>query len=51
VRGGKTVTIITGFMSTGHPEKPKLMQQMQKVCGSGGTVKEGGLKFREVLVI
>src|SRR5262245_45473610 len=40
-RGGKTVTVISGFIGIGLIEKEKLAKQMQKVCGTGGTVKEG----------
>jgi len=45
-RGGKTVTVISGFMGIGLPEKEKLAKQMQKVCGTGGTVKEGCIEIQ-----
>ena len=45
-RGGKTVTVVTGFVGIGLPEKEKLAQQMQKVCGTGGTVKEGRIEIQ-----
>jgi len=45
-RGGKTVTVITNFVGIGLPEKEKLARQMQKACGSGGTVKEGRIEIQ-----
>lgn len=45
-RGGKTVTVVTGFVGIGLPEKEKLARQMQKVCGTGGTVKEGRIEIQ-----
>jgi translation initiation factor 1 len=45
-RGGKTVTVITGFVGIGLPEKEKLAKQMQKACGTGGTVKEGRIEIQ-----
>lgn len=45
-RGGKTVTVITGFVGIGLPEKEQLAKAMQKVCGTGGTVKEGRIEIQ-----
>jgi translation initiation factor 1 len=45
-RGGKTVTVITNFVGIGLPEKEKLAQQMQKACGTGGTVKDGRIEIQ-----
>jgi translation initiation factor 1 len=45
-RGGKTVTVVSGFVGIGLPEKEKLAKQMQKVCGTGGTVKEGRIEIQ-----
>lgn len=45
-RGGKTVTVISGFVGIGLPEKEKLAKQMQKLCGTGGTVKEGRIEIQ-----
>lgn len=45
-RGGKTVTVVTGFMGIGLPEKERLAKQMQKACGTGGTVKEGRIEIQ-----
>ncbi len=40
-RGGKTVTVIQGFVGIGLPEKERLAKAMQKACGTGGH-GEGG---------
>jgi translation initiation factor 1 len=45
-RGGKTVTVISGLIGIGLPEKEKLAKQMQKACGAGGTVKEGRIEIQ-----
>ena len=45
-RGGKTVTVVTGFAGIGLPEKEQLAKTMQKACGSGGTVKEGRIEIQ-----
>lgn len=45
-RGGKTVTVITGFVGIGLSEKEKLAKQIQKACGTGGTVKEGRIEIQ-----
>ncbi len=45
-RGGKTVTLVTGFVGIGLPEKEKLAKQMQKACGTGGTVKDGNIEIQ-----
>ncbi len=45
-RGGKTVTVVSGFVGIGLPEKEKLAKQMQQVCGTGGTVKEGRIEIQ-----
>jgi translation initiation factor 1 len=45
-RGGKTVTVVTGFVGIGRMEKELLAKQMQKVCGAGGTVKEGRIEIQ-----
>jgi translation initiation factor 1 len=45
-RGGKTVTVVTNFVGIGLPEKERLAKQMQKVCGTGGTVKEGRIEIQ-----
>lgn len=45
-RGGKTVTVVTGFVGIGQAEKEALAKQMQKVCGAGGTVKDGRIEIQ-----
>ena len=45
-RGGKIVTEIGGFVGIGLPEKEKLAKQMQKACGTGGTVKDGRIEIQ-----
>lgn len=45
-RGGKTVTVVSGFAGIGLPEKEKLAKQMQKLCGTGGTVKDGRIEIQ-----
>ena len=45
-RGGKTVTVIKGFVGIGLPEKEQLAKAMQKACGTGGTVKEGRIEIQ-----
>ena len=45
-RGGKTVTVVTGFTGIGQAEKEQLAKEMQKACGAGGTVKEGRIEIQ-----
>lgn len=45
-RGGKTVTVISGFTGIGLPEKEKLAKQMRNACGCGGTVKDGQIEIQ-----
>ncbi len=45
-RGGKTVTVITGFAGIGLPEKERLAREMQRACGAGGTIKEGRIEIQ-----
>jgi translation initiation factor 1 len=45
-RGGKTVTVVTGFIGIGLAEKETLSKEMQKTCGAGGTVKEGRIEIQ-----
>ncbi len=44
-RGGKTVTVIDGVMES-EAELSKLAQQLKKLCGSGGTVKDGKIEIQ-----
>ena len=44
-RGGKTVTVISGILIA--PEGlTELSQQLKKLCGSGGTVKDGVIELQ-----
>jgi translation initiation factor 1 len=45
-RGGKTVTVVTGFVGIGLPEKEQLAKTMQRACGVGGTVKDGHIEIQ-----
>jgi translation initiation factor 1 len=45
-RGGKTVTVVTGFTGIGLPEKESLAKKMRAACGCGGTVKDGRIEIQ-----
>lgn len=45
-RGGKTVTVIDGFIGIGLPEKEQLAKKMRAACGCGGTVKDGVIEIQ-----
>ena len=45
-RGGKTVTVVTGFAGISQAEKERLAKEMQKSCGCGGTVKDGRIEIQ-----
>ena len=45
-RGGKTVTVVTGFTGIGLAEKETLAKEMQQACGAGGTVKKGRIEIQ-----
>ncbi|HZP60296.1 MAG TPA: translation initiation factor [Opitutaceae bacterium] len=45
-RGGKTVTVITGFTGIGSPEKETLAKKIRAACGCGGTVKDGRIEIQ-----
>lgn len=44
-RGGKTVTVITGLPGQGE-ELAAMAQQLKKLCGTGGTVKDGNVEIQ-----
>ena len=44
-RGGKTVTVIDGVPGS-EAELATLAQQLKKLCGSGGTVKDGNIEIQ-----
>ena len=45
-RGGKTVTVVDGFIGIGLPEKEALAKKMRAACGCGGTVKDGQIEIQ-----
>jgi translation initiation factor 1 len=45
-RGGKTVTVVGGFVGIGLPEKERLVKKMRAACGCGGTVKGGRIEIQ-----
>ena len=45
-RGGKTVTLVSGFVGIGLPEKESLAKKMRAACGTGGTVKDGKIEIQ-----
>lgn len=45
-RGGKTVTVIKGFVGIGLPEKESLAKAIQRAAGVGGTVKDGHIEIQ-----
>ena len=45
-RGGKTVTVVKGFTGIGQVEQETLAKEMQKACGTGGTVKDGRIEIQ-----
>lgn len=45
-RGGKTVTVVSGFIGIGLPEKETLAKKMRNACGCGGTVKDGNIEIQ-----
>ncbi|MBX3735990.1 MAG: translation initiation factor [Candidatus Didemnitutus sp.] len=45
-RGGKTVTLVSGFVGIGLPEKEQLAKKMRNACGCGGTVKDGDIEIQ-----
>lgn len=45
-RGGKTVTVVKGFIGIGLLEKEQLAKAIQKACGTGGTVKHGQIEIQ-----
>ncbi|MEO8971687.1 MAG: stress response translation initiation inhibitor YciH [Ktedonobacteraceae bacterium] len=44
-RGGKTVTVINGVIGS-EAELTTLAQQLKKLCGSGGTIKDGNIEIQ-----
>lgn len=44
-RGGKTVTVIDGVIGS-EAKLTMLAQQLKKLCGSGGSVKDGNIEIQ-----
>jgi translation initiation factor 1 len=44
-RGGKTVTVIEGLTLSDDLLRP-LLKELQKICGTGGTIKEHHLELQ-----
>jgi translation initiation factor 1 len=40
------VTVVSGFVGIGLPEKEALAKAMQRACGTGGTVKDGKIEIQ-----
>ena len=45
-RGGKTVTVITGFDGVPAADVEQLAKRLQKACGAGGTLKQGRVEIQ-----
>ena len=45
-RGGKTVTVVTGWKGIAAEEKVALAKAIQKRCGVGGAVKNGSIEIQ-----
>ena len=45
-RGGKTVTVATGFKGIASEEKQGLARSIQKACGTGGGLKNGDIEIQ-----
>lgn len=45
-RGGKTVTVVSGWLGIAVEEKQALAKSIQKRCGVGGAVKGGNIEIQ-----
>lgn len=45
-RGGKIVTVVTGFTNISRPEIEDLLRELKKKSGSGGTLKSGSIELQ-----
>lgn len=45
-RGGKTVTVVSGWKGIAVEEKTALAKSIQKRCGTGGAVKNGNIEIQ-----
>ena len=40
------MTVVSGFVGIGLPEKEALCKKMRSACGCGGTVKDGAIEIQ-----
>ncbi len=45
-RGGKTVTVVSGFLGISAREKDEIAKRIQRACGCGGSVKDGKIEIQ-----
>lgn len=45
-RGGKTVTVLSGFKGIAAAELQELARTIQRACGVGGTLKSGAIEIQ-----
>jgi len=45
-RGGRTVTVVSGFHKISMPELEDLVRELQRVCAAGGTLKKGRIEIQ-----
>lgn len=45
-RGGKTVTVLSGFKGIAERELQELARTIQRACGTGGTVRDGTIEIQ-----
>ena len=45
-RGGRTVTVVSGFQDISRPELEKLVRDLQYACAAGGTLKKGRIEIQ-----
>lgn len=45
-RGGKTVTVLSGFKGIGNAEMEQIARDLRKACGVGGTLKGATIEIQ-----
>ena len=45
-RGGRTVTVVSGFRNISTPELEDLVRELQCTCATGGTLKKGRIELQ-----
>ena len=45
-RGGRTVTVVSGFKNISKPELEDLVRELQRACAAGGTLKKGQIELQ-----